>query len=87
MDRIWQWAWDRYGSRYSWAVYVVSVPFLIQPYLVTSFLVVAMERSGRYVEAAVVAVFGPLVAMYVMVLPGLCQLRRDLASTRCPRQR
>jgi len=25
MDRIWQWAWDRYGPRYSWAIYAVTV--------------------------------------------------------------
>ena len=24
MDRIWQWAWDRYGARYLWAIWVVA---------------------------------------------------------------
>ncbi|HEY6857306.1 MAG TPA: hypothetical protein VI194_13980 [Mycobacterium sp.] len=33
MDRIWQWAWDRYGARYSWAVYALSIPFSLPPYL------------------------------------------------------
>jgi adenylate cyclase len=75
MDRIWQWAWDRHGARYSWAIYATAIPFLLQPYLIASFLVVAFERSGRYVEAAVVSVVGVLVVMYVTVLPGIGQLR------------
>ena len=75
MDRIVQWAWDRYGARYSWALYAIAVPFLLQLYLVNSFVVVAFEGSGRYVEAAVVSVVGVLVVMYVLVLPGIGQLR------------
>ena len=27
MDRIWQWAWDRYGARYSWAICAISFPW------------------------------------------------------------
>lgn len=75
MDRIWQWAWDRYGARYSWAMYAIPIPFLLQPYLITSFLVLAFEGSGRYVEAAAVTVVAVLVVMYVTVLPGIGQLR------------
>src|ERR1700752_1894176 len=75
MDRMWQWAWDRYRARYSWAMYAITLTFLLQPYLVTSFLVVAFEGSGRYVEAALVSVVGPLVVMYVTVLPGIGHLR------------
>jgi class 3 adenylate cyclase len=74
MDRIYQWAWDRHGARYSWATYAIAFPILLQPYLVTAFVVVAIEGSGRYVEAAVAAVVGALVVMYVWVLPGIGQL-------------
>jgi hypothetical protein len=56
MDRIWQWAWDRYGARYSWAIYAVSVSELLPVYLALSFLIIAFERSDRYVEAAAVTV-------------------------------
>jgi adenylate cyclase len=56
-------------------MYATTFSLLLQPYLVTSFVVVAFEGSGRYVEAAVVAVVGALVVMYVVVLPGIGQLR------------
>ena len=70
MDRIWQWAWDRYGARYSWAVCAITFPVMLQIYLLLSFLVVAFEESGRYVEAAAVTVVAVLVLVYVSVLPG-----------------
>src|SRR5882757_5897406 len=54
MDRIWQWAWDRYGARYSWAITVVGLPIQLSIWLFASFVVVAFEKSDRYVEAAAV---------------------------------
>ena len=60
MDRIWQWAWDRYGRWYSWAVLAVMFPLVLQIYLMLSFAVVAYEGSRHYVEAAAVAGFGLL---------------------------
>jgi class 3 adenylate cyclase len=71
MDRIWQWAWDRYGARYSWAIYAISVSAVVSVFLVLSFLIVAFERSDGYVEAAAVTVGTVLVMVYVNVLPGL----------------
>jgi adenylate cyclase len=71
MDRIWQWAWDRFGARYSWAVYVGSVCELLSVYLVLSLLIVAFEWSDRYIEAAAVTVGTVLVMVYVTNLPGL----------------
>ena len=70
MDRIWQWAWDRYAARYSWAAYVVTFPVILPIYLLPSFVVVATEESDHYVEAAGVTVIAVLVLVYVMVLPG-----------------
>jgi adenylate cyclase len=75
MDRIWQWAWDRYGARYSWAICAVSLPLFLQVYLVSSFVVVAFEESDHYVEAAGVTVVAVLVLVFVIVLPGLGQKR------------
>ena len=75
MDRIWQWAWDRYGARYSWAYCAIGFPFLLQIYLVTSLSVVAFEGSGQYVEAAAVTVVAVLVLLYVIVLPGVGRIR------------
>lgn len=75
MDRIWQWAWDRYGARYSWAICAVSFPVLLPNYLALSFVVIAFEESGHYVEAAAVTAVAVLVLVYMMVLPGVGEIR------------
>jgi len=56
MDRIWQWAWDRYGARYTWAICAVTFAMVLPIYLASSFHVVAFEESGHYLEAAAVTV-------------------------------
>ncbi|OBK73620.1 adenylate/guanylate cyclase domain-containing protein [Mycobacterium sp. 1274761.0] len=71
MDRIWQWAWDRYGARYSWVIYAITFSVMLPQYVLTAFVVVAFESSGRYVEAAAVTVAAVLVVAYAMILPGL----------------
>jgi class 3 adenylate cyclase len=75
MDRIWQWAWDRYGPRYSWAIYATLFLLGLQIYLVLSFLIVAFEGSDRYVEAAVVCVVAVLAQVCALVTPGLGGIR------------
>jgi adenylate cyclase len=75
MDRIWQWAWNRFGSRYSWAAYTVTSPVLTSIYLVPSSVVVAFEKSNHYVESAAVTVISVFAMVYVMILPGLGQMR------------
>jgi adenylate cyclase len=73
MDRIWQWTSDRYGPRYSWAVFAISYLAILPVWLGTSFLVVAFEESDRYVEAAAVTVSTMLVLLYGVVLPSVGQ--------------
>ncbi|OBB11944.1 cyclase [Mycobacteriaceae bacterium 1482268.1] len=75
MDRIWQWAWDRYGARYSWAICVGAFPMTLASYLVWPVLVVAFERSDHYVEAFTVAVIAAAMLIYVTILPGLGPVR------------
>ncbi len=70
MDRIWQWAWDRYAARYSLAMYGVSVALMVPIYLFWSCLIVAVAKSTVYVEAAAVTIFAVPVLSYVIVLPG-----------------
>ena len=70
MDRIWQWAWDRYGARYSWALAAIWFPIPVCIYLIPAFGVVALEESGHYIEAAAVTVVAVLVCGYVTALPG-----------------
>jgi adenylate cyclase len=75
MDRIWQWAWDRYAARYSWAICAVAFIAILPFYLLLSFVVVAFEGSGHYAEAAAVTVVATLVLMCVNVLPGMGSAR------------
>src|SRR5689334_23230775 len=71
MDRIWQWVWDRYGARYSWAVFAIASLVLLPVYLFLSFCVVTFEKSDRYLAAAGVATGVLLVQAYVFLPPGL----------------
>ena len=75
MDRIWQWAWDRYGPRYSWAIFAISYLAILPVWLGSALIVVAFEESDRYVEAAAVTVVAFLVTVYVSVLPRAGQSR------------
>jgi adenylate cyclase len=70
MDRIWQWAWDRYGSRYSWAIYAITSLAILPVWLLSAFLIVAFEESDRYAGAAAVTVPVVGVMAYVSILPG-----------------
>jgi adenylate cyclase len=75
MERIWQWVWDRYGARWSWVIYAASATLPLPIYLSWSFLIVAIEESSDYVEAAAVTVVGVPVLAYVNTLPGLGRIR------------
>jgi adenylate cyclase len=82
MDRIWQWAWDRYGARYWWAVSVGAFAVLMPTYLVYSFAIVAFEKSNRYVEVAVFIGVTVGVVALMLVLPGGRRIRRlQLSAT------
>jgi adenylate cyclase len=49
----------------------IGLPIALPVYLVLSFIIVAFERSNRYIESAGVTVVAVLVLMYGLVLPGL----------------
>jgi class 3 adenylate cyclase len=76
MDRIWQWAWDRYATRFSWALcailFLVSLPVYL---LLPAFLVVTFEGSSHYVEAAALTIVAVPVMVYVTILPGVGAIR------------
>jgi adenylate cyclase len=69
MDRILQWAWDRFETRYFWALCGLMFPIALPVYLVWSLTIVAFENSSCYGEAAVFTVVAVLVRTYVLVLP------------------
>jgi adenylate cyclase len=70
MDRIWQWAWDRHGARYSRVMRAIMFVLVLPTYVVVSFVVVVFEHSDRYVEAAAVTVVVVLAQCYVFLPPG-----------------
>ncbi len=70
MDRIVQWAWDRFGARYSWVFYGISVVAPSPIYLFSACAIVAFERSDRYLEASAAAAVAMLGLAYGIVLPG-----------------
>ena len=69
MDRIWQWAWERYGPRYSGVICAVFFASILSVSLLLAFVVVAFEKSSQYVEAAVVTGVAVAVLAYVVILP------------------
>jgi adenylate cyclase len=75
MDRIWQWTWNRYPARYSWAASAVMTVLTLPVYVFWSFLIVAVEGTRQYVEAAAVSVVAMPVLAYVVMLPGLGRAR------------
>jgi adenylate cyclase len=75
MDRIWQWAWDRHGPRYSWVMCAVFLALMLPIYLLVSVSIVALEESDHYAEAAVATVMAVPVLVYASVLPGLGRVR------------
>jgi len=75
MDRIWQWVWDRYGARYSWACWVVTFPVALPIYLGWSLAIVSFEGSDHYVEATALTVVAVLPYLYVLILPGTSGVR------------
>ncbi len=75
MDRIFQWVWDRYGPRYSWAFSAISFTVLLPTNLVLSFFIVSYENSGKHLEAALVTVVAMLALVYLMILPGVGRIR------------
>ena len=70
MDRIWRWTWDRYGARYSWACWVVTLPLALPVYLAWSLCIVAFEQSDRYLAAAALTVVAVPVYLLAVIRPG-----------------
>lgn len=71
MDRVWQWAWDRYPGRYTWAIFGIAAALNFVVYLFFAMLIVAFERSDRYAAAAGVTVATAVAEAYLSARPGL----------------
>ena len=69
MERFLQWAWDRYGPRYSWVMCAFAFVVALPIYFPLSLAIVAVEHSSRYLAAAGAAGVAVLVIAYTFVLP------------------
>ena len=77
MDRICQWAWDRYGPRkYPWVIVVLVGIVALPAFVFFSSMIVAFEGSNRYAEAAAVTVAVLLFQYFVGTLPLTKTMRR-----------
>jgi class 3 adenylate cyclase len=70
MDRVWQWAWNRHGTRYSWVVFAISFTVNLPVTALLAFVIAGFADSGRFYSTAAVAVVTTSVAMYVAARPG-----------------
>ncbi|MCV7282015.1 adenylate/guanylate cyclase domain-containing protein [Mycolicibacterium flavescens] len=70
MDRIWQWTWDRYKSRFSWAAWLLTFLLAFPVYVAWSLSIVAFEGSDRYIEAAAITAAIVLGYLFTVVMPG-----------------
>ena len=70
MDRIFQWLWNRYGTRYSWALIALMYPIALVTYMVWSMTIVAFERSSHYGAAALFTAFAVAARTYMLFLSG-----------------
>lgn len=75
MDRIWQWAWDRYGARYTAACWVIGFLVYVPIYLLLTLSIVALEKSTHYLEATVITVVAVPLLECVMIVPDLPTMR------------
>ena len=70
IERVWQWAWARHGTRYSWAVFAITFVVILPIWEILAFVVVGFEGSDRFVLTAAAAAAIELVSVYVLVQPG-----------------
>lgn len=75
MDRIFQWVWDRYGPRYSWAICAVVYPPGLFVFASYAMVIVAFERSDHFLDALIVTAIVMVVRVLLIVLPGSRELR------------
>jgi adenylate cyclase len=69
MDRIWQWAWNRYGARYMWVLYAIGFAVTLPVYLLLTLLIAAFEKSGHYVEVTAVTAGAALLFECMLASP------------------
>jgi class 3 adenylate cyclase len=69
-DHLWQWAWDRHGTRYSWAVVALTYVLVLPVWGLSAFIVVVYAESDRFLLAAAIVAVAEFAALYLGALPG-----------------
>jgi adenylate cyclase len=75
MDRVWDWAWDHHGKRYSWAVFSITCGVSLPIFVLPALIVLGFEHSDRYLAAVVIAAGIAAVRVYVISQPGFAVWR------------
>ncbi len=75
MDRIWQWAWNRHGPRFTWTVWAISCTFSLPIYLFVTVPIVAFEDSARYLEVIGVTACAVPMLLFMIAIPSRRSLR------------
>jgi class 3 adenylate cyclase len=89
MDRVWQWAWDRHGRRYSWGVLAISFVLTVPMWVFSAIVIVMFERSDQFVGPAATSAAMTLVLAAILIRPGFAVWRpieRWAAGDRTDRQ-
>ncbi len=69
MDRVWQWAWNRHGARYSWVALVLGFGVTLPMWEASALLIVMYEGSDRFLLTGLIAAATSLAAVFVAVRP------------------
>ena len=82
IDRVWQWAWDRHGPRYSWAVLWITYVLTVPIWVFSAIIMVELVESDRIIEGAVASAAITLVLACILVRPGFSVVAPDRAMGR-----
>ena len=70
MERLWQWAWDRHGPRFSWAAFIITALLFAFIYGFAASLFVGYERSSAYPVGISIGIVGGILVGFAHIRPG-----------------
>jgi hypothetical protein len=70
MERVWQALWDRFGHRYSWVVFAVTVVAQVQVFATAALVMLAFEDRGSRASAVGATVVVNVATVWLAVRPG-----------------
>lgn len=70
MERVWQWAWGRFGAKYSWAVYAVTCVVVLPIWVTVAAVLDALAGASGHAPSIGVAVLFGMLALAILEQPG-----------------